>query len=382
MIAPTPKTFWEYHRANPGLETPSLQEAIRLGAIRADTTQEQWEQMSPGMRREIVRSAKKKSGAQDALFRYNGVNSHGNRISGVTNAPSLEAAREELERYYETVQVFPAGLGERPAEMRAGGKRVSFAGDTTMKFACDAMPCEGMIINKIGSYLIFEGMAADSGSYFVRNPSISDTRRFDSRADAEDWAREIAMDIDPYKTGSIKDNIRKEEKALRRRPGKPQATPLNLRGYVKAQEPKGKDAEMATDPPVSEAQRKAMGAAKSGHSTLGIPSSVGKEFIDADPGGKLPKKAKDEWSDEARRKAAESRARGSSSSRFGLMASHPSGAGPKFKTNAGSHSEVESHMGNLRKSHPEHQVTVQNHGSGQVHTFRSGEKYNPAFVGD
>lgn len=41
-------------------------------------------------------------------------------------------------------------------------------------------------------------------------------------------------------------------------------------------------------PPVSEAQRKAMGAAMSGHSTLGIPKSVGKEFIGADKGGKLP----------------------------------------------------------------------------------------------
>lgn len=43
-------------------------------------------------------------------------------------------------------------------------------------------------------------------------------------------------------------------------------------------------------PPVSEAQRKAMGAAKSGHSTLGIPKSVGKEFIAADKGGRLPKR--------------------------------------------------------------------------------------------
>lgn len=41
-------------------------------------------------------------------------------------------------------------------------------------------------------------------------------------------------------------------------------------------------------PSVSEAQRKAMGAAKSGHSTLGIPRKVGKEFIKADRGGKLP----------------------------------------------------------------------------------------------
>ena len=45
-------------------------------------------------------------------------------------------------------------------------------------------------------------------------------------------------------------------------------------------------------PPVSEAQRKAMGAAMSGKSTLGIPKRVGKEFIKADKGGKLPKRAK------------------------------------------------------------------------------------------
>jgi hypothetical protein len=35
-----------------------------------------------------------------------------------------------------------------------------------------------------------------------------------------------------------------------------------------------------------------MRAAASGHSTLGIPKSVGEEFSEADPGGKLPKKVK------------------------------------------------------------------------------------------
>jgi len=45
-------------------------------------------------------------------------------------------------------------------------------------------------------------------------------------------------------------------------------------------------------PPVSQAQRAAMGAAAAGKSTLGIPAKVGKEFIKADQGGKLPKKAK------------------------------------------------------------------------------------------
>jgi len=51
-------------------------------------------------------------------------------------------------------------------------------------------------------------------------------------------------------------------------------------------------AEFLSKPPVSEAQRRAMFAAASGHSTLGIPKSVGKEFSDADQGGKLPEHKK------------------------------------------------------------------------------------------
>ena len=37
--------------------------------------------------------------------------------------------------------------------------------------------------------------------------------------------------------------------------------------------------DMATDPPVSEQQRKAMFAAAEGKSTLGIPKKVGEEFV-------------------------------------------------------------------------------------------------------
>lgn len=103
-----------------------------------------------------------------------------------------------------------------------------------------------------------------------------------------------------------------------------------------------------TDPPVSEAQRRAMFAAKAGNSNIGIPQSVGEEFAEADPGGKLPEHKSDsglmdrldacqaamddcadrmdalgkrvdamcarddEWSEEARRAAAEARKKGSS----------------------------------------------------------------------
>lgn len=44
----------------------------------------------------------------------------------------------------------------------------------------------------------------------------------------------------------------------------------------------------ATDPPVSEQQRKAMFAAAEGKSSLGIPKKVGEEFVG---------KAKDCWAD-------------------------------------------------------------------------------------
>jgi hypothetical protein len=42
-------------------------------------------------------------------------------------------------------------------------------------------------------------------------------------------------------------------------------------------------------PPKSEKQRSAMVMAAKGKSNLGIPTKVGKEFIAADKGGKLPK---------------------------------------------------------------------------------------------
>lgn len=47
-------------------------------------------------------------------------------------------------------------------------------------------------------------------------------------------------------------------------------------------------------PDVSQAQQRAMYAAKEGHSTLGIPQNVGAEFVAADKAAgnpKLPKRA-------------------------------------------------------------------------------------------
>jgi 8-oxo-dGTP pyrophosphatase MutT (NUDIX family) len=50
------------------------------------------------------------------------------------------------------------------------------------------------------------------------------------------------------------------------------------------------DDRLALDPPVSEAQRRAMWAEAGGHGTSGIPKSVAQEFTEADPGGKLPER--------------------------------------------------------------------------------------------
>lgn len=81
---------------------------------------------------------------------------------------------------------------------------------------------------------------------------------------------------------------------LRKAAGKPEksypGTSRNTLQYILNEAERGR---FGMDKPVSEAQRRAMGAAAGGHSTLGISQSVGKEFVEKDPGGKLPARAKD-----------------------------------------------------------------------------------------
>ncbi len=59
-LGDTPKSFWTYQA---GSETPNLETAISAGAISSDTTDTQWQALSPGMRREIVRSHLKRQGS-------------------------------------------------------------------------------------------------------------------------------------------------------------------------------------------------------------------------------------------------------------------------------------------------------------------------------
>lgn len=67
------ESYWTYQ---PSEETPSLDEALKHKAIHPDTTEQDWGKMSPGMRREIVRSAKKTTPVARA---------HGGRAKGKTN---------------------------------------------------------------------------------------------------------------------------------------------------------------------------------------------------------------------------------------------------------------------------------------------------------
>jgi len=51
-------SYWTYKAASP---TPSVEEAIAAGAINATTTEAQWCKLSPGMRREVVRSHERRT---------------------------------------------------------------------------------------------------------------------------------------------------------------------------------------------------------------------------------------------------------------------------------------------------------------------------------
>ena len=58
--APTPASFWSYQPSSP---TPSYWEALECGAIKPNMTEAGWQSLTPGMRREIVRSHMRKGSA-------------------------------------------------------------------------------------------------------------------------------------------------------------------------------------------------------------------------------------------------------------------------------------------------------------------------------
>ena len=53
--------YWTYHASAP---TPTYAEALACGAINAAMTETGWRSLTPGMRREIVRSHLKRTAAK------------------------------------------------------------------------------------------------------------------------------------------------------------------------------------------------------------------------------------------------------------------------------------------------------------------------------
>lgn len=70
-----------------------------------------------------------------------------------------------------------------------------------IRFACDSIPdCQGQIVERIGSFVIIQGMATDSGYWFVKG--VGGARRFGNRQEAVDYIEyaqpTLAKDADPY----------------------------------------------------------------------------------------------------------------------------------------------------------------------------------------
>ena len=152
-------------------------------------------------------------------------------------------------------------------------------------FVSEGLVCEGQIVNRIGDHLVVEGLAQDSGSYFLRlavGRDAAEVRKFPTRKEAEEYAGELAQDAkDAELDEPVQQTARKGSQSLPKKGDGELDEPAQqiARKGSQSLPKKGKDAKLATDPPVSEPQRKAMFAAREGRSTLGIPKKVGEEFV-------------------------------------------------------------------------------------------------------
>jgi hypothetical protein len=100
--------------------------------------------------------------------------------------------------------------------------------------------------------------------------------------------------------------------------------------------------DQASEGPTSQAQRRAMWAAASGRGNIGIPRAIGKEFAQADPGGKLPEKKSrgDAGTSEGAKKAAQTRAHGPANQQMAKAHSVATQHGFQYKgTNEKGHEE-------------------------------------------
>jgi hypothetical protein len=128
-----------------------------------------------------------------------------------------------------------------------------------------------------------------------------------------------------------------------------------------------------TDPPVSEAQRRAMHAAAGGNSTLDIPKKVGKEFSEADPGGKLPARA------DAVMSKLDSLTHRVDAFEEG---DHPRDEGGKFAKAAGEHAAAQGYHGTMYRSSGDHEKRYAHGQASQAHELARMENEYAAKNGE
>lgn len=132
-----------------------------------------------------------------------------------------------------------------------------------LRFACDSIPdCAGQIIARIGDFVILEGMAADSGSWFARGPG--GPRKFNSRQEAADYI-EYAQDAAGGRGGSgISDAIEQLKREMREAEQKGDTKQAKfIREEIARMQREAQDEPIAADPEeVKKAWRSASTAAQ------------------------------------------------------------------------------------------------------------------------
>ncbi len=134
------------------------------------------------------------------------------------------------------------------------------------------------------------GGGGKKGVYYGRRDGEENHEDHSSREEFRRRDMERNKDDPPFKgKDEYRDEAFETEELARGKQEDSDATTIERHGrWGSRASDKAGARDIATDPPVSEPQRKAMQAAAAGHSTLGIPQKVGAEFAKADPGGKLP----------------------------------------------------------------------------------------------
>jgi hypothetical protein len=157
--------------------------------------------------------------------------------------------------------------------------------NSPMRFACDSIPdCAGQIVQRVGGFVIIEGMATDSGYWFAKG--AGGARRFQSQQEAADYIT-YAQDASPrfLERGEVPEVFNQMDKVQTYYEKHKKGSDPDWMALPKATRKEwARKAGVAVDVSVSEAQHKAMGAAAGGKSKLGIPKSVGEEFSKADKG--------------------------------------------------------------------------------------------------